>query len=104
MPLIDTEEQNSSSKIVVVFGDGEPTNNFQAEEITVLIYVYTPYVEWKIAGENLRPFAIMSEIRKSLQNKRINGLGEITYQGFNIASLTNQTSSYLMRFTINAFN
>ena len=46
----------------------------------------------------------MSEIRKSLQNKRINGLGEIRYDGFNLSTLTEEMGVYNMRFFINAFN
>lgn len=104
IPLVTPEDETSTSKIVVVFSDTEITDNFDNESITVLVYVYTPYAEWRIAGDTIRPFAIMSEVRKSLQNKRINGLGEITYHGFSISSLTNQTGSYLMRFSINAFS
>lgn len=104
VPLVTSEDETTTSKIVMVFSGSEITDNYDNENITVLIYVYTPYKEWRITGDQLRPFAIMSEVRKSLQNKRINGLGEIKYQGFDISSLTTQTGSYLMRFTINAFS
>lgn len=104
IPLVTPDDETTTSKIVVVFSDTEVTDNYDTERITVLVYVYTPYAEWRIAGDTIRPFAIMSEVRKTLQNKRINGLGEITYQGFTISSLTNQSGSYLMRFKINAFN
>ena len=105
VPLVTSEDETTASKIVLVFSGSEVTDeNTAAEGITLLVYVYTPYKEWIIAGNQLRPFAIMSEIRKSLQNKRINGLGEIRYDGFDISSLTNQTGSYLMRFKIVAFS
>ena len=104
IPLVTPDDETTTSKVVVVFSDSEGDRNFNTEDITVLVYVYTPYAEWRIAGDTIRPFAIMSEIRKSLQNKRINGLGEIRFEGFNISSLTNQSGSYLMRFHINAFS
>ena len=105
VPLVDPQEDLVTSKIVVVFSGSEITDaNADAENITMLIYVYTPYKEWTIAGDQLRPFAIMSEIRKTLQNKRINGLGEIRYHGFDISSLTDQMGSYLLRFTIGTFS
>lgn len=104
-PLVTPEDETTTSKVVIVYSGSEiADNNMDAENITVLIYVYVPYKEWEIAGDQLRPFAIMSEVRKSLQNKRINGLGEIKYNGFDISSLTNQMGSYLMRFTISAFS
>jgi hypothetical protein len=46
----------------------------------------------------------MSEIRKSLQDKRINGLGEIKYLGFSVSTLTEELGCYSMEFTINAFS
>ena len=52
----------------------------------------------------MRPFAIMSEVRKSLQDKRLNGLGEIKYLGFNLSTLTEEMGCYVMRFKINAFS
>lgn len=104
IPLVDPEEESTTSKVVVIFSNSEILNNYDNESITIEIFVYTPYNEWIITGDSIRPFAIMSEIRKSLQDKRINGLGEITYEGFNVATLTNQMSSYAMRFTINAFS
>lgn len=104
VPLVTPDDETTTSKIVLVYSGSEITNNMDAEDITVLIYVYVPYKEWLIAGDQLRPFAIMSEVRKTLQNKRINGLGEIKYHGFDISSLTNQMGSYLMRFTIGTFS
>lgn len=105
VPLVSPDEETTTSKIVIVYSGSEIfDDNMDAENITVLVYVYVPYKEWLIAGDQLRPFAIMSEVRKSLQNKRINGLGEIKYHGFDISSLTNQMGSYLMRFTIGTFS
>lgn len=105
VPLVMDVDEYTTSKIVLVFSDGEPSGtNPDSEAITLLVYVYVPYKKWIIAGEQLRPFAIMSEVRKSLQDKRINGLGEIKYNGFTISSLTTQTGSYLMRFQIGTFN
>lgn len=104
IPLVTTEDETSTSKIVVIFESGTPTSNQDFEYLTMQIFVYCPFKEWQISGDSIRPFAIMSEIRKTLQDRRINGLGEIKYKGFDIASLTTQMGSYMMRFTINAFN
>ena len=106
VPLVFLEgEETTETKIILIFDesqvDGSNPNN---EFLSLLIYIYCPYIEWLIAGNQLRPFAIMSEIRKSIQDKCINGLGTIQYLGFEIASLTPQMGSYRMRFGINAFN
>ena len=106
VPLVTPDDETTTSKVVLVYSGSylsEENINFSHENITVLTYVYVPYKEWLIAGDSVRPFAIMAEVRKSLQNKRINGLGEIRYEGFDLSSLTNQMGSYILRFTIGAF-
>lgn len=106
VPLVTPDDETTTSKVVLVYSGSflsEENVNIDHENITVLAYVYVPYKEWIITGDSIRPFAIMAEVRKSLQDKRINGLGEIRYEGFDLSSLTNQMGSYLLRFTIGAF-
>lgn len=104
VPLITSEEQSTQSKIVLLYDESSIKNNTDNENLSFLITVYCPFNEWLITGDTLRPFAIMSEIRKSIQDKRLNGLGEIKYLGFNLSSLTEEMGSYIMRFSINAFS
>ena len=104
VPLVTTEEQNTKSKVVILFSGGNITSNSDNENIELTIAIYCPFKEWLIAGDTIRPFAIMAEIRKSLQDKRINGLGEIIYQGFDLSTLTEEMGAYIMRFRINAFS
>lgn len=104
IPLISAEEQDEKSKIVILFSNGEVTTNLDDERIEVTILVYCPFTKWKITGENLRPYAIMSEIRKSLSDRRINGLGEITYESFHVSTISEEMASFEMTFYINAFD
>lgn len=105
VPLMLIDDQKTTSKLVLIYDEGEVnTINPDNENMSLLINVYCPFEEWLITGDNLRPFAIMSEIRKELQGARINGLGEIRYLGFNISTLTEEMGSYIMRFSINAFS
>lgn len=105
IPLLTPEEQTTKSKIVLIFDAGEiSSSNSDNENIELIVIVYCPFKEWLITGDTLRPFAIMSEIRQSLQDRRINGLGEITYLGFNASTITEEMGSYSMRFRINAFS
>lgn len=105
VPLVTAEDQTTETKIVLLFDEGEINrSNSDNENLSLLINIYCPFKEWNITGDTLRPFAIMSEIRKSIQDKRINGLGEIIYRGFNVSTLTEEMGSYMMRFAINAFS
>lgn len=105
VPLLKPDKQDTTSK-VAIFTDGGTINglNSDNENLSLVINVYCPFIEWAITGDNLRPFAIMSEIRQSLQDRRINGLGEIKYLGFDLNGLTEEMSCYSMRFAINAFS
>lgn len=105
IPFLDSNDQTTTSKVVILFDEGTPNStNADNENIVMDITIYCPFKSWIITGNTIRPFAIMSEIRKSLQNKRINGLGEIRYDGFNLSTLTEEMGVYNMRFFINAFN
>lgn len=99
------DDQKSDSKLVLFIEDGAINGlNSDNENLSLLINVYCPFNQWLIAGDNLRPFAIMSEVRQSIQDRRINGLGELKYVGFSLSSLTEEMGCYSMRFMINAFS
>ena len=105
VPLVEAVDETTTSKLVIVYAGGTVyDDNAKNERSTILVYVYSPFEEWLITGDNLRPHAIMAEIRKSLQNKTINGLGEIRYDGFDLSSLTKNVGSYVMRFSVGTFN
>lgn len=104
VPLLTSDEQNVKAKIVIVCDSGDITTNKDNELLSFKIYVYCPFEQWLIAGDTLRPFAIMSQIRQSIQDRRINGLGLITYEGFKLSLLTEENAAYVMRFTIDAFS
>ena len=65
VPLVTAEDQTTESKIVLLFDEGEVNrSNSDNENLSLLINIYCPFKEWSITGDTLRPFAIMSEIRK----------------------------------------
>lgn len=104
VPLLLNEDLTTSSKVVILLDESRLNlSNPDNEDLDILIYIYCPFVEWLITGDTLRPFAIMSEIRKSIQDKRINGIGELTFQGFSLSTLTEETGCYVLRFKIHAF-
>lgn len=104
MPILDTIDQSVTSKLVVLFDEGQITSNLDNENLSLLIIVYSPFKQWPITGEDLRPYAIMSQVRQSLQDRRINGLGELKYTGFTLNNVTEEMASFTMRFVVNAFS
>lgn len=104
VPQVHEEDFNSDSKIVVLFPEGEVANNDEFKKIYIDIMVYTLLDNWIVNDESLRPFLIMSEIEESLKNKRMNGVGVLTYNNFELTVLTDKISCYRMRFELNVFD
>lgn len=105
VPKIDEKEFDHESKLALVFPRGNINDkNEEFKDIAFDILVYSTLDTWIINDENLRPFMIMSEIEKSLKDKRVNGIGKILYSGFELTTLTDKISCYQMSFTIDVFN
>jgi hypothetical protein len=88
----------------LTFNEGKINDNKEFKDLSFDVMVYVPLSEWKLNDINLRPFLIMSEIEKSLKNKRVESLGTIDYLGFNLHLVTDIISCYRMRFSINVYN
>lgn len=93
------ETAHSIISLRVVRGLTDSTND-QFRNLVIGIEVFVPLTQWIIKDSNLRPFAIMGEIQKSLNNKIINGLGRMTGGDFEINFLTEEISCYEMTFEI----
>lgn len=105
VPKIDESEFNQESKLALVFPRGSLNDdNEEFKNIEFHILVYTTLDTWVVNDENLRPFMIMSEIEKSLKNKRVNGIGTMRYKGFDLSTLTDKLSCYQMVFYIDVFD
>ena len=77
----------------VVRGDTNPEND-EFDDISIHIEVFCPLTQWFVKNSNLRPFCILSEINKSINRKRINGLGQLVNRGFQLNFLTDEISCY----------
>ena len=98
-------QETTKSKVVLVWSGGEknPTNK-EVVDLILNIYVYTPFSEWVIIGDELRTFLILSEIEDSLDGKEILGLGRLHSIGFDLDLITDELCSYKMRFTVDVFS
>jgi hypothetical protein len=104
VPLVKEEETNTESVIAIVFTEGEVQDNKEFKKVAFDVMVYVPLSEWILNDINLRPFLIISEIEKSLKNKRIQSLGTINYKGFEASLVTDILSCHRMAFEIDVFN
>lgn len=83
---------------------GKPIyDNDEFKSVRIEIENFVPLTQWIIKDDNLRPFAIMSEIQRTLVGKTINGLGKIEGGDFELNFLTDEISCYLQVFNITSY-
>lgn len=98
-----TETANSMVAMTVMDGDLLAEND-QFNEISVRLEVLVPLTQWLIKDSNLRPFAILSEIQKSLNGKVIDGIGRMHSGDFQLGFLTDEMSCYQIIYQIQIYD
>ena len=95
------EDDTNKSIVVIYVGSGRKNkDNSEFKTVNFVVDVFVPLDSWVIKDSNLRPFAILGEIQKSLEGKKINGLGEISGGDFELTKLTDKSSIYSQTFSI----
>ena len=79
-------------------------SNSEFKNVMISVEVFVPMTQWIIKDTNLRPFAIMGEIQKSLNNKKIEGLGKLSGGDFSLNFLTEEISAYEQTFTLTSYD
>lgn len=99
------EDENNKSYVVIYITKGEKLHdNGEFVDIEMSVDVITPLENWIIKDSNLRPFAILGEVQKSLEGKTVNGLGVIRGGDFALTRLTDKSSIYTQTFLITAYD
>ena len=78
--------------------------NGEFKSVRIGVETFVPLTQWFIKDSNLRPFAIMGEIQKSLTNKKIEGLGKMTGGDFNLNFLTEEIGGYEQEFLLTSYD
>lgn len=104
VPRIGYKETAQSIVTLRVVRGRSNTENEEFRDFEINIEVFVPLTQWFIKDSNLRPFAIMGEIHKSLNNKTINGLGKMTGGDFQINFITDEIVSYEMTYFITSYD
>lgn len=98
-------KETAHSIISVRFTRGrENIVNNEFKDVTISVEVFVPLTQWIIKDTNLRPFAIMGEVQKSLDGKTIDGLGKITGGDFDLNFLTEEISDYEQIFRLTSYD
>ena len=97
------ETANSLIAIRIVSGKTNLENN-EFKDVTIAIEVFVPLTQWIIKDVQLRPFAILGEIQKSLDGKTINGLGRMDGGDFDLNFLTEEIGCYEQLFYLTSYD
>ena len=104
VPRIGYKETAQSMVTMRVVRGRSNSGNAEFRDFEIDIEVFVPLTQWFIKDSNLRPFAIMGQIHKSLNNKKIDGLGKMVGGDFQINFLTDEICSYEMVYQITSYD
>ena len=97
------ETAHSIVAVRIARARGLVTNN-EFKNVNISVEVFVPMTQWIIKDTNLRPFAIMGEIQKSLNGKKIEGLGKMIGGDFDLNFLTEEISAYEQTFVLTSYD
>ena len=103
IPRVGPKEDASSIIAIRVISGHKMNSNSEFKDVKIGIEIFVPLTQWIIKDTNLRPFAILGEIEKSLQGKTINGLGKIEGGDFDLNFLTEEIGAYEQTFWITSY-
>lgn len=104
IPRLAPEETAHSYIAPVIVNGVNNKGNGEFRDFLIKIYVYVPIDQWAIKGDNLRPFAIIGELQKSLSNKYIVGMGTLICGDFNLNLFTDNMSCYTIDFYLTDYD
>ena len=103
IPRVGPKETAHSIIAIRVISGSKLNSNTEFKNVKIGIEVFVPLTQWIIKDTNLRPFAILGEIEKSLDGKKINGLGKMEGGDFDLNFLTEEIGAYEQIFWITSY-
>ena len=98
-------KETAHSLVAIRFTRGRKNmSNNEFKDVSINIEVFVPLTQWIIKDVQLRPFAILGEIQKSLDGKTINGLGRLEGGDFDLNFLTEEISDYEQYFSLISYD
>ena len=100
VPRIGPKETAHSLVAIRVVNGKKDLENNEFRNISIIFDVIIPLTQWFLKDDNLRPFKILGEIEKSLNNKTINGIGKMSGGDFDLNFLTEEICCYTQQYEI----
>lgn len=104
VPRVGPKDTAHSVVTIRVTRARQDSTNNEFKDVRINIEVFVPLTQWIIKDVQLRPFAILGEIQKSLDKKTINGLGKLVGGDFDLNFLTEEISAYEQYFYLTSYD
>ena len=104
VPRVGTKDTAKSVIVVYIQRANKIPGNKEFKNVRVLVDVIVPLTQWYIKSTNLRPFAILGEVQKSLDDKTINGLGKMSGGDFELNFVTDDVICYQQSYEITEYD
>lgn len=104
VPYQVAQDHSCSTIFVYVVSGSKIPGNKEFRNIQIVIDCIIPLDQWIIKDSNLRPYAILGEIQNSLDEKTINGLGELQSGNFELLDLTPEVSLFRFPFVLTDYD
>lgn len=103
VPRVGPKDDAKSLLVVTVVKGSTNSENSEFRNIVLRVEVFVPITQWVIKDSNLRPFAILGEVQKSLNGKTINGLGKLNGGDFEVNFFSEAISCYSQYFYLTSY-
>ena len=100
VPRVGPLDNETNIVTIRVMGGDRNIDNTDFRTINIAIDIFVPLTQWIIVGEDLRIFAIIGEIEKSLNGKNVTGIGRLEETGFELTLVTDEMSGYTIDFEV----
>lgn len=104
VPRIGPKETAHSIIVLRIARGRGLVSNKEFKNVMFNIETFVPQTQWVIKNTNLRPFAIMGEVQKSLNGKKIEGLGKISGGDFDLNFLSEEMTAYEQDFVLTSYD
>ena len=100
VPRVGPRSDSKSFVVITVMSGTQNSENSEFRKTQIRVEVFVPITQWIIKDTNLRPFAILGEVQKSLNDKTINGLGKMRGGDYELSFITEEMSCYAQYYSL----
>lgn len=103
-PSVPFEETKETFLVILLEGFFINNSNYDYKVLSIRFDILVPFNDWGKVDNNLKPFAIMSELDEMFNNKKLNGLGNLTFESAELITVNDELGGYRLCYKVDEFN